>query len=195
LLPEHNLKARVISWEEERAYLSAASQPLRDDAIPTLGQNLMLCRELNLGRSAVELPHGLGLPLCPAQRGDTQNYRKQKKSLRQPSHDSFSFFRISLEPPPTTPRRTISIPLQRPRSCGEKFRAGPLELRLYRRTPARLRGPRLSGSRSVCQPALAFLQDIRSAAGTHAGDAERPHGQQSVEIAHASRGLDLHVRG
>ena len=32
LLPEHNLQMRVISWDEEAAYLAAASQPLRDVA-------------------------------------------------------------------------------------------------------------------------------------------------------------------
>lgn len=33
LLPENNLQTRVLSFEEERAYLSAASQPLCDVAI------------------------------------------------------------------------------------------------------------------------------------------------------------------
>jgi integrase len=65
LLPEHNLRMRVISLEEEAAYLAAASQPLRDMATLILetgmrpGEVLHLRREdVNLEIGFLQIPRG-----------------------------------------------------------------------------------------------------------------------------------------
>jgi integrase len=65
LLPEHNLRMRVVSPEEESAYLTAASQPLRDVATIILetgmrpGEVFHLRREdVNLEIGFVQIPWG-----------------------------------------------------------------------------------------------------------------------------------------
>lgn len=65
LLPEHNLQLRVLSWEEEAAYLAVASQPLRDVAMLILetgmrpGEVFRLRKEdLNMELSFLRIPSG-----------------------------------------------------------------------------------------------------------------------------------------
>jgi integrase len=65
LLPENNLQTRVVSFEEEQAYLVAASQPLRDIAIIILetgmrpGEIFRLRKEdVNLGLGFLRIPAG-----------------------------------------------------------------------------------------------------------------------------------------
>ena len=65
LLPEHNLRMRVLSWEEESAYLAAASQPLRDVATLILetgmrpGEVFRLRKEdINLDMGFLRIPEG-----------------------------------------------------------------------------------------------------------------------------------------
>ncbi len=65
LLPEHNLQIRVVSLEEEEAYLTAASQPLRDVAMTILetgmrpGEVFRLRKEdVNLELEFLRIPTG-----------------------------------------------------------------------------------------------------------------------------------------
>jgi integrase len=58
LLPEHNLQMRVLSWEEESAYLAAASQPLRDVAALMLQTGMRPGEVFRLRREDVNLELG-----------------------------------------------------------------------------------------------------------------------------------------
>jgi len=58
LLPEHNLQMRVLSWEEESAYLAAASQPLRDVAALILETGMRPGEALHLSKEDVGLELG-----------------------------------------------------------------------------------------------------------------------------------------
>jgi integrase len=63
LLPEHNLQMRVLSWEEESAYLAAASQPLRDVAALMLETGMRPGEVFHLRREDVSLELGfLSIP-------------------------------------------------------------------------------------------------------------------------------------
>ena len=58
LLPEHNLQMRVLSWEEESAYLAAVSQPLRDVAALMLETGMRPGEVFRLRREDVNLELG-----------------------------------------------------------------------------------------------------------------------------------------
>ena len=58
LLPEHNLQMRVLSWEEESAYLAAASQPLRDVAALILQTGVRPGEVFHLKKEDVSLQLG-----------------------------------------------------------------------------------------------------------------------------------------
>jgi integrase len=58
LLPEHNLQMRVLSWEEESAYLAAASQPLRDAAALILQTGMRPREVFHLKKEDVSLQLG-----------------------------------------------------------------------------------------------------------------------------------------
>jgi len=58
LLPEHNLQMRVLSWEQESAYLAAASQPLRDVAALMLETGMRPGEVFHLRREDVSLELG-----------------------------------------------------------------------------------------------------------------------------------------
>jgi integrase len=58
MLPENNLQMRVVSWEEEFAYLAAASQPLRDVATLILETGMRPGEVFHLRREHVDLDLG-----------------------------------------------------------------------------------------------------------------------------------------
>jgi integrase len=58
LLPEQNLQMRVLSWEQESAYLAAASQPLRDAAALMLETGMRPGEVFHLRREDVSLELG-----------------------------------------------------------------------------------------------------------------------------------------
>jgi integrase len=58
LLPEHNLQMRVLSWEEESAYLAAASQPLRAVAALILQTGMRPGEVFHLKKEDVSLQLG-----------------------------------------------------------------------------------------------------------------------------------------
>jgi integrase len=58
LLPEHNLQMRVLSWDEESAYLAAASQPLRDVATLILQTGMRPGEVFHLKKEDVSLQLG-----------------------------------------------------------------------------------------------------------------------------------------
>jgi len=65
LLPEHNLQMRVLSWEEESAYLAAVSQPLRDVAALMLETGMrpgevfrLRSEDVNLELGFLQVPFG-----------------------------------------------------------------------------------------------------------------------------------------
>lgn len=68
LLPEHNLQMRILSWEEESAYLAAASQPLRDVAALILQTGMRPGEVFHVKKEDVSLQ--LGFILIPSGKTD-----------------------------------------------------------------------------------------------------------------------------